>query len=94
MTKKSDDEWFVSSDYSESDWLDALDKWRGVATDGHVDIATGEVLGTPEFRVKDTFAKCFTISPKKTPLREYGFDVDEYITKEGEGEMTISMIEV
>ncbi len=37
---------------------------------------------------------CFTISPKKTPLREYGFDVDEYITKEGEGEMTVQLMEV
>jgi hypothetical protein len=68
-----------------------------VAVDGvntHADIATGEVLGTPEFRVKDTFAKCFTITPKKTPLREYGFDVDEYITKEGEGQMTVQLMEV
>lgn len=62
----------------------------GVKT--HPDIATGEVMGTPEFRVKDSFAKCFTISPKKTPLREYGFDVDEYITKTGEGEMTVQLM--
>lgn len=65
---------------------------RAVEGTDYVD-ALGELMMTPEQRVFDTMQKVFSLTPRKTPLKAMGFDLDEYVTKEGEGELTIQMME-
>lgn len=49
------------------------------------DKATGEIVGEPEWRVFQAFKEFFDFTPRKTPLKKYDIDIDEFAEKTTEG---------
>lgn len=49
------------------------------------DKATGEIVGEPEWRVFQALKEFFDFTPRKTPLKKYGIDIDEFAEKTSDG---------
>lgn len=52
----------------------------------------GELTLEPEQRVFDSMKKVFSLTPRKTPLKAMGFDLEDFLSTEGEGEYTVQVV--
>jgi hypothetical protein len=73
--------WKLSRPNKKEQWdLDNLkrDLYRDAITGRFHADPLGELHGEPETRLYDVFTRVFTLTPKKTPLKDYGIDPKEY----------------
>lgn len=56
------------------------------------DKATGEVVGEPEWRVFQALKEFFDFTPRKTPLKKYDMELDEYSEETSDGEWVVRIL--